>query len=281
MDPAFFGPASITWEVNQEMTVLFGGARALLLHAAHPLVAAGARQTSMYSADPWARLIRTIRLQSTVTFGSRGEAEAAAEGINRLHYKVNGVDPVTGRRYDAVDPELLLWVHTCLELSSLMFFERTVRGLSPNERQRYHQESLVAAELMLLPRSHVPRTIEESENYFAEMVGSGVLMLTDVATDLAEIVRTGPVPRSVRWVWGLISRAAFGTLPVPVQRLYGIDWNRRRQTRLNLELSALRRIRPALPDRIRLIRPARWARDRLDGKTSISLDEEMKKVAQT
>ena len=40
------------WTVNKEITVLFGGARALLMHAAHPLIAAGARQTSFLPKRP-------------------------------------------------------------------------------------------------------------------------------------------------------------------------------------------------------------------------------------
>ena len=40
------------WKVNKEITVLFGGARALLMHAAHPLIAAEVpRQTSFYQRD--------------------------------------------------------------------------------------------------------------------------------------------------------------------------------------------------------------------------------------
>ena len=42
-DPGYFGPESMMWKVNKEITVLFGGARALLMHAAHPLIAAGAK----------------------------------------------------------------------------------------------------------------------------------------------------------------------------------------------------------------------------------------------
>ena len=38
-DPGYFGPESMMWKVNKEITVLFGGARALLMHAAHPLIA--------------------------------------------------------------------------------------------------------------------------------------------------------------------------------------------------------------------------------------------------
>ena len=30
-DPGYFGPDSMMWKVNKEITVLFGGARALLM----------------------------------------------------------------------------------------------------------------------------------------------------------------------------------------------------------------------------------------------------------
>ena len=84
-DPGYFGPESMMWKVNKEITVLFGGARALLMHAAHPLIAAGARHTSFYQRDPWKRLIRTLSLQNSVTFGTKEEADESADRINRLH----------------------------------------------------------------------------------------------------------------------------------------------------------------------------------------------------
>ena len=31
-DPGYFGPNSMMWKVNKEITVLFGGARALLVY---------------------------------------------------------------------------------------------------------------------------------------------------------------------------------------------------------------------------------------------------------
>lgn len=278
-DPGYFGPDSITWEVNRELTVLFGGARALLMHAAHPLIAAGARQTSMYSRDPWARLIRTLMLQSTVTFGSKAEAEEAADKINKLHTKVNGVDPVTGERYDALDHDQLLWVHAALEVSSIYFFERTVRRLTPAERQRYHEESLVAAELILLPRTHVPATYEETEAYVDRMAHSETMMLTDVAADVAEIIRSGPVPRGVKWMWGFISFAAFGTLPDPLKDLYGVRWSRWRRVWLDANLRLLGVIRPYLPRRFRLIGPAQIAAKRLAGESDIRIIDSMRSAS--
>ena len=159
-DPGYFGPDSMMWMVNKEITVLFGGARALLMHAAHPLIAAGARQTSFYQRDPWKRLIRTLSLQNSVTFGTIQEADESAIRINRLHEVINGKDEITGDIYDALDHEQLLWVHACLQLSSIYFYEQTVKKLTQEEKDKYHKENMLAAKLVLIniedmPQSHV------------------------------------------------------------------------------------------------------------------------------
>ena len=272
-DTGYFGPGSITWTVNQEITVLFGGARALLMHAAHPLVAAGARQTSFYQRDPWARLIRTLQLQSTMTFGTKAEANEASDRINRLHARINGIDSVTGHPYDALDPELLLWVHACLEVSSVYFFERTVRRLTTPERDRYHRENLVAAELMLLPADRVPATYADLESYVASVIDAGSLVRTDVSDNVADIIRTGPVPAALKPIWAFIRFAAFGTLPSRLRDLYDVVWSPGRERWLDFNLAILGRLRPLLPRRYRLIGPARWAYEKIEGKHNLTLAE--------
>jgi len=151
-DPGYFGPTSMMWKVNKEITVLFGGARALLMHAAHPLIAAGARQTSFYQRDPWKRLIRTLSLQNSVTFGTKEEANESANRINKLHEVIKGEDEVTGGIYDALNQEQLLWVHGCLQVSSIYFYEKTVKELSKSEKDQYHKENMIAAEMVLMDR---------------------------------------------------------------------------------------------------------------------------------
>ena len=166
--------------------MLFGGARAMLMQAAHPLVVAGANQTGMYERNPWKRLQRTLVLQYALTFGTRAEAHAAADRINDVHGRINGVDPVTGRRYDALDPELLLWVHACLVESALLFERWTVGALDAAGRQRFHEEQMLAAEMVRLPRERIPATVRSLEDYVGEMVGSGELVVTDAARRVAE-----------------------------------------------------------------------------------------------
>src|SRR6266498_3654024 len=80
-DAGLFGPESVSWRVLREGSVVVGGLRALLMHAAHPLVVAGARQTGMYERDPWRRLERTLRQPFTVVFGTRLDAEVGGRRI--------------------------------------------------------------------------------------------------------------------------------------------------------------------------------------------------------
>ncbi len=265
-DTGFFGPESLTWKMHKELTVVLGGVRALLMHAAHPLVAAGARQVAGDRRDhPWARLMRTLSLHLAAPFGTREETRRTADRINALHAVVNGVDPVTGERYDARDPDLLLWVHACWEQSTVAFYELTVRPLTPWQKEHYHRECLMAAELVLLPPERVPPTYPALEAFIDEVVGSGRLLATDVAREVADLVRGGSVPVHLRPVWRSISFAAIGTLPPAVRDLYGFGWTPQRQRLLDAGLWTLKRVRPLLPARVRHIGPARIAERRLQG----------------
>ena len=84
---------------------------------------------------------------------------AAADRINDVHARIHGVDPVTGLPYDALDPELLLYVHACLVDSALLFEELTVGRLDDAGRQRFHEEQMLAAELVRIPREIIPPTV--------------------------------------------------------------------------------------------------------------------------
>ena len=223
-DPGYFGPDSMMWKVNKEITVLFGGARALLMHAAHPLIAAGARQTSFYQRDPWKRLIRTLSLQNSVTFGTIEEANDSATRINKLHEVINGDDEVTGGYYDALDHEQLLWVHACLQLSSIYFYEKTVRKLSDEEKDKYHIENMLSAKLVLVDVENMPKTHEELKIWVInKSKDNDYLLLTDVAKDVQDIISGGPVPKHIKPIWPFISFTAFNTLPEEFKTIYGLS----------------------------------------------------------
>ena len=273
-DPGYFGPNSMMWKVNKEITVLFGGARALLMHAAHPLIAAGARQTSFYQRDPWKRLIRTLSLQNSVTFGTKEEADDSAHRINKLHEVIKGKDEVSGGYYDALDHEQLLWVHACLQISSIYFYEKTVRKLTDEEKDLYHVENMKAAELVLINTREMPQTHKGLKDWVINKSRSkDYLMFTDVAKDVQDIIAGGPVPTHIKPIWPFIAFTAFNTLPKEFKELYGVKETRLKKIILNFNLKFLKFTRPFLPPFFRLIAPARWANQRIKRKPNLKFKD--------
>ena len=276
-DPGYFGPQSMMWKVNQEITVLFGGARALLMHAAHPLIAAGARQTSFYQRDPWKRLIRTLSLQNSVTFGTKKEADESSHRINKLHEVIKGEDKITGGYYDALDHEQLLWVHACLQLSSVYFYEKTVRKLSKEQKDKYHEENMLAAKLVLIDIKKMPKTHDELKDWVVKKSKSkDYLKLTDVSKDVKDIISGGPVPLHIKPIWPFIAFTAFNTLPKEFKKIYGIKTSTLKTILLNFNLYLLKFTRPFLPPFFRLIAPARWAKQRITKNPNLKFSDKAK-----
>ena len=273
-DPGYFGPNSMMWKVNKEITVLFGGARALLMHAAQPLIAAGARQTSFYQRDPWKRLIRTLSLQNSVTFGTKDEANESANRINKLHEVIKGEDEVTGGIYDALDQEQLLWVHACLQISSVYFYEKTVKKLTSSEKNQYHLENMVAAELVLMDKKLIPKTHDELKLWVINKSREkNFILMTDVAKDVKEIIAGGPVPMHIKPIWPFISFTAFNTLPKEFKDIYGIKETKIKKALVGFNLTMLKTLRPFLPPFFRLIAPARWAKQRLSRNPNLKFKD--------
>ena len=273
-DPGYFGPHSMMWKINKEITVLFGGARALLMHAAHPLIAAGARQTSFYQRDPWKRLIRTLSLQNSVTFGTKEEADESAHRINKLHEVIKGEDQVTGGIYDALDHEQLLWVHACLQISSIYFYEKTVKKLTNEQKNQYHIENMKSAELVLIKTESMPKTHDDLKNWVIEKSKqSNYLRYTDVAKDVQEIIAGGPVPTHIKPIWPFIAFTAFNTLPPEFKKIYNIKETKLKNLILEFNLKLLKYTRPLLPPFFRLIAPARWAKQRINKKPNLKFKD--------
>ena len=276
-DPGYFGPNSMMWKVNKEITVLFGGARALLMHAAHPLIAAGARQTSFYQRDPWKRLIRTLSLQNSLTFGTKQEADESANRINKLHEVIKGKDEVSGGIYDALDHEQLLWVHACLQISSIYFYELTVKKLTDEEKNQYHIENIKAAEMCLVDRSIIPETHDGLKEWVMQKSRQkDYLMTTDVAEDVKDIIAGGPVPAHIKPVWPFIAFTAFNTLPSEFKKIYGINESKTKNLILAFNLKLLKITRPFLPPFFRLIAPARWAKQRIKNEPNLKFKDKAK-----
>jgi uncharacterized protein (DUF2236 family) len=258
-DHGLFGPESITWKIAKEAVLNIGGARAVLMQLAHPLVATGVSTHSSYRSDPIGRTERTFMLGQMLTFGSLTTAKQAARFINRLHTHVYGTLPTEAgvyaehTPYKARDPELLLWVLATLIDTILLIYPMFVEPLTPEEQEQYYQESKALARLLGLTAEHMPETVEDLRRYVHDMVYSNRLAATPQARQLVQQVLFPPVPSIFRPFLHLNLQVTCAILPQPVRDIYGLEWGPKRQQIFELSAAGLRTIIPRLPTSLRVM----------------------------
>lgn len=252
-----FGPGSMSWRIDREVVVLAGGSCALLMQAAHPIVAAGVVEHSTYAADPFGRLLRTLTSSFDVVFGSRRRAEATLRRVNAIHRSVRGSLP-GGHAYSALDPDALLWVHATLVDTALRVYSQFVEPLDPAEEQAYHDEAARVAAQLMVPPERIPRTIVELRAWMAEMIGSASVHVTPEARQIARTVLY-PSGRVPRLVWEAAHLISLATLPSELRRQYGIGWSARRDAGIDVVAAATRRLLPLVPAPLRHAPHARSA----------------------
>lgn len=215
------GPGSVAWRVNADPSNAVGGVRALLAQVAHPLVAAGVSQHSGYRDDPWRRLDATAAFVATVTYGDDAAVERAGAMVRRVHEGVHGVDEVTGKRYDARDPELLLWVHATLVHSLLIAYRRCGGWLPSGQAERYVAEMAHAGTLVGIAEDDVPRTRAELRAELEK--GSASLRSSPGADDVLRFVLDAPVAPVLKPASRVVVEAALALLPSHVRAVLGVD----------------------------------------------------------
>lgn len=222
-DAGLFGPDSVTWRIHGDPAMVFGGLRALLLQALHPLAMAGVDQHSNFAADPWGRLTRTAEYVGTVTYGTTEEALRAGRIVQAVHRRLGGVEPESGLPYRVADPHLVLWVH-CAEVDSFLHAYRRCGGvLAPGEADVYLAEQVAAAELVGVPAAEVPDSEAALRDYFAWIRPE--LRATAAAQEALRFVLTVPLPgpaRAAQPVWLWLAALAFRQLPRWARRRYGL-----------------------------------------------------------
>ncbi len=208
--PRWFGPQDAIWRVHADAAMFVGGLRALLLQSLHPLAMAGVAGHSGYKSDPWGRLQRTSRFIATTTFSTADNAEAAIEGVRRVHERVRGRAP-DGRAYRASDPHLLAWVHAAEADSFLSTFQAYGPGrLTEPECDEYvAQTGQIARALGVLDP---PTTLAGLRETLASFRGE--LAATDAAREAADfLLREPPLPLAARPGYAMLAAGAVADLP--------------------------------------------------------------------
>jgi uncharacterized protein (DUF2236 family) len=269
-DPnGYFAPGSVIRRIgNSPLTPFLGGGPAVLLQVAHPLVAAGVVEHSDYRADLWLRLRRTLKALYLITFGTRGEADAAGRTVQRVHEHVHGVIPTrlgpfpAGTAYSASDPELLMWVHATLVEYSLRVHTRFVEPLSPAEQEEYHRDMRVVGRILGVPGGVLPESLAEFRAYFAAQLAGATITVTEPALAVAAVICAPRLPSPMQVLAPAHRIATAGLLPPRLRREYGLRWGPVHEAALPL---AARGMHLAAMPAIRVAGYHRWPTRRRDG----------------
>ncbi len=252
--------------------VLLGWSRAILLQAAHPLIAAGVVDHSEFRSSARAavaRLRATVGAMRALTFGNAADHARSIDVIRGIHRRVHGAlraptgAYAAGTRYSADDPALLLWVHATQVESTLIIYERLVRPLSAEERDAYCEEARDVPIELGARADEVPRTWAALERYMDAEYASGRIAVGPDARVIGDALLFPPmaaVPSPFAWANRLVT---LGLLPAEVRAQYRYGWSDDRTRQLDRTLAALRgvrRISPRLvawwPDARRVLRGA-------------------------
>jgi uncharacterized protein (DUF2236 family) len=224
-DHGLFGPGSPTWAVWSHPSLVIAGARAAIVQMFHPPTAAGVAQHSAYKGDFHGRLRRTAHYFATVALGDARSAVEASDRLRRVHERVTGSEPLTGRPYRALDPANQLWVHVTGWHSALYAYERYGPGrLSPQDEARYWRECGIASMLQDLDPAIVPRSRVGVREYFESM--RPCPCVSEPARAIMHSLQSPPVSWELAPfvpLFPMLTAATVATIPRYMRRLGGFD----------------------------------------------------------
>ncbi len=264
MGDAYFTDDSVIRRVYRERALALAGPRALLMQAAHPLAVAGLLAHTGALDRPYERLARTAEVMSTVTFGTRAEADRATRHVRAMHRRVRGqiarpAGPFpAGTPYRADDPELLMWILYTLVDSAIVVYRLYVGPLDETDQARFWTDYRTVGRLFGLRARDMPKTLEDFREYGREMLEGDTLVVTPWARSRArEIVLEPPLPIYLRPVVEAVNFVTVALLPASIRDQYGFFplppvWLRRALVAGGAEY-VKRAIVPLAPDRLRLV----------------------------
>lgn len=267
-----FGPGSMMWEINKyPLSAMQGAGRALLLQIAHPWITNAIDEHSKTREDPVGRGNRTFTHVGRMVFGSLDQAIDSARVVYRLHTTIRGkllqgssASPA-GNDYLANEIQASVWVHATLWDTSAMMYEMFVRPLTPEEKERYYQETRRFAWMFGIPDEALPRDWSDFMAYNEKMWNGPELQVNANTRELAGFLFR-PKQKYLRAGMRWIMQVTTVTLPEKVRTAFGLEADAATRRRVARAAAFFRAVHRYAPGRLTLNPSFIEARARLQGK---------------
>jgi uncharacterized protein (DUF2236 family) len=247
--------SSLLRQVHEEHLVgLLYGQRALCIGALSPLNYIGTSEHSYAKLTPFKRLAHTGKAFELIYFGSRAEADRVLTYVDKLHQQVNGTVAQdvgalpAGTRYDAFDPELMLWTVAVIADSAQCFYELLVRRLAEAERESLWQDYVRFGELFGMPREAAPASYSEFRAWYQDKLASDDMFLTDEARYIGHATAFEiPMPAVQQPGKRVHDLLMLGSMPHRVRELYGLSYSPRQAAAFEATVRGIRALRRITP----------------------------------
>lgn len=248
-----YGPDSMMWRLTGPVTPAgIGAGRALLLQTAHPWVTAGIDEHSIVRYDPLERARRTFIYISTMVYGSMPQVMGAANTVHQIHNEIEGELPYEAgvfkehSEYRANEVAAMIWVHATLWDTIVRMYEKLEGPLTPDEKEKFYEETKLFAMLFGIPESALPRDWDEFIDYNESMWLSPQLTVTENAKVLKEDLFNASFWLAFPlWVQEVITAA---NLPPTIREGYDMDYGLWEQFNYSWILFSAKMYNWVLPD---------------------------------
>lgn len=220
--------------------LIAGGACAILLQVADPVVGGAVARHSDFAHRPLDRLRNTLTFVYAVVLGTPEEAARVAGHVDRAHAGIEG----------ARDARHQLWVAATLYDTAIRTHERLYGPLDPALAER-----VLAAYAPLATSLQVPLELWPSDrDAFAQFWRTEIagLHVTDEARQVAhDLFHPAVAPLWLRAALPLASLVTAALLPPDVRAAFGLPWDVARARRADVAFRFIRVVSRLAPRRLR------------------------------
>ena len=236
-------------DIAGEAVLLAGGARAILLQIADPAVGLGVARHSDFGADPMRRLRNTLTYIYAIVYGTADDTARVTTMVDAAHRSVHGQGS-GGEQYNAVDPQLQLWVAATLYDTAITLREAVFGPLAPEDADAVYREYAVLGTALQMPAELWPKDRDAFRRYWNTRLAE--LRVTDDTRHVArELLHSRAIPCWLRAGMPLARLVTAGLLSPSLRMAFELPWDALREQRYARAMRATAAIYPRLPRLIR------------------------------
>lgn len=215
-------------KVAREGIALAGGPAAILLQISHPKVGQGVADHSTFTTRAISRAQYTQMYIYVMILGNEDEKAAMRAWVDKAHSRVKGGEK--DNAYDAMDPELQLWVAATVYASMVSMYELIYGPLPPAIGERVYQAYSIMGTLLQVPREIWPANLPAFRVYWRGMVENHLEVTVDARMVLEVLWHPNGIPFWIKpavWVaMPFIRRTTAEQLPPAIREQFALRFTK-------------------------------------------------------